>query len=216
MVHRNLGRFQSKVGIKELVLTSWGGCGLLHKQMSFYFSVYFEGSPPRALMPRGGDHPIFKCSHEKTVIHVHGGSCTHRFSWGLEHTQVALPQEWVLVLMGSPTVWNTLRLTPSAVGSCTHGFSWGSQRPQEWVPVLMGSLEVRNTLRLTPSGVGTCTHGFSWSSQQPWAHTLRSGFLYSWVLLRFPTPSGSHPQVALSLRRTHLYRNLQPPLKPTT
>ncbi len=41
------------------------------------------------------------------------------------------------------------------------------------VPVPIGSPEVWNTLR--------------WPS-------LRNGFLYSWVLLRFGTPFGSHPQ----------------------
>jgi hypothetical protein len=70
--------------------------------MSFYFSVYFEGSPPLGinvttlcvrlfeLMPRGGDHPIFKCSH--VPIKRQSFMCME-----------------VPVLIGSPEVWNTLR-----------------------------------------------------------------------------------------------------------
>ncbi len=136
MVHRNLGRFQSKVGMKVIVLTSWGGCGLLHKQMSFYFSVYFEGSLPRAFMPRGGDHPIFKCSH--VPIKRQSFMCME-----------------VPVLIGSPEVWNTLRWP-----SLRNGFlySWVLLRfgtpfgshPQEWVPILMGSPEVPYTHGFLP------------------------------------------------------------------
>jgi len=115
--------------------------------MSFYFSVYFEGSPPRTLMPRGGDHPIFKCSH--VPIKRQSFMCME-----------------VHVPINSPEVWNTLRWP-----SLRNGFlySWVLLRfgtpfgshPQEWVPILMGSTEVPNTLGLTPSGVGSCTHGFS-------------------------------------------------------
>jgi hypothetical protein len=82
------------------------GIGKLHKQLPFYFCVYFEGLPqqkkPRVLC--WGSSPNFICSHvpmeiflfyemrkkggnEKRVVCIGGGgSCTHVFSWGFGNT----------------------------------------------------------------------------------------------------------------------------------
>ncbi len=83
---------------------------LIHKQLPFYFYVYFEGSPPAEepyrVMP--GELPIFICSHipmeiflfcetgkkwenQKSVVCARGGSCTCVFSWGSETPSGAPP-----------------------------------------------------------------------------------------------------------------------------
>ncbi len=76
---------------------------LVHMQTTpfFYFYVYFEGSPPRPICCRSSPNFICSCipteiflfyemgmkqGNKNRVVYIRGGSCTHVFSWGQEHS----------------------------------------------------------------------------------------------------------------------------------
>jgi hypothetical protein len=71
------------------------------KQLSFYFSMCFEGSPPREQQYAEGVFSfyssMFSRSHKKKVVYMCGGLCIHGFSWGLGAPSVSHLQEKSLV-----------------------------------------------------------------------------------------------------------------------